>query len=102
MMFRVRIEPTARADIAHHYRYLQKHAFTSDYPDEWFEEITAAILSLAEMPFRCGLAPESEEFEEEIRHLMVGSYRVLFTIEEDRVHVLHVRHGRQDLLRRDS
>ncbi len=101
-MFRVRIEPTARADIADHYRYLQKHAFASDYPEEWFEEITEAILSLEEMPFRCALAPESEEFEEEIRQLIVGSYRVLFTVEEDRVHVLHVRHGKQDILRPGS
>ncbi|MEW5928672.1 MAG: hypothetical protein AB1941_14485 [Gemmatimonadota bacterium] len=37
-----------------------------------------------------------------MRHRIVGSYRVLFTIHEDHVHVLHVRHGRQDVLRPGS
>lgn len=101
-MYRVLIGPTARADIAHHYRYLKEHAREPDYPDEWFEGIHEAILSLESSPLRCGLAPENDEFEEEIRHRIVGSYRVLFTVVEDRVHVLHVRHGRQDALRPGS
>jgi len=36
-------------------------------------------------------APENNEFEEEIRQMIVGRYRVLFTIKGKRVHVLHVR-----------
>lgn len=102
-MFQVRIEPTARrADLARHYRYLQAHAHTPDYPDRWFDEADEAILSLSDFPYRCALAPEDEEFEEEIRHLIVGSYRVLFTVQQDEVHVLHVRHDRRDILRSDS
>jgi hypothetical protein len=37
------------------------------------------------------LAPESEEFTEEIRQMIVGRYRVLFTISGHKVHVLHIR-----------
>ena len=44
-------------------------------------------------------SPENSEFVEEIRHRVEGAYRVIFTVEEDRVHVLHVRHARQDVLR---
>ena len=37
------------------------------------------------------LAPENDEFSEEIRQMIVGRYRVLFTIKGREVHVLHVR-----------
>lgn len=36
-------------------------------------------------------APEDDEFSEEIRQMIVGRYRVLFTIRKHKVHVLHVR-----------
>jgi plasmid stabilization system protein ParE len=45
------------------------------------------------MPERCSLAAESPVLGHEIRHLIVGSYRVLFTVRGDAVYVLHVRHG---------
>jgi len=35
--------------------------------------------------------PEDDEFPEDIRQLIVGRYRVLFTIRKHKVHVLHVR-----------
>ena len=37
------------------------------------------------------LASENDEFEEETRQLIIGRYRVLFTIERKTFHVLHVR-----------
>jgi hypothetical protein len=39
----------------------------------WWNGLEAAILSLEEMPTRCPLAPENEEFEEEIRELLQPS-----------------------------
>jgi hypothetical protein len=45
-VYRVITEPSALADIAHHYRYLSDHAHTADYPDAWFEAIVVAILGL--------------------------------------------------------
>jgi plasmid stabilization system protein ParE len=99
-VYRVITEPSALADIAHHYRYLSEHAHTAGYPDAWFDAIVAAILGLGDYPLRFGLAPENAEFEEEIRHRVEGSYRVIFIVQEDRVHVLHVRHSRQEVLRR--
>lgn len=101
-MHPVRIEPSAREDIARHYRYLRRHARSPGYPDRWFDSIQEAILSLGDQPLRFPPAPENDAFEEEIRHRVVGSYRVLFTLHEERVHVLHVRHGRQDVLRPES
>jgi plasmid stabilization system protein ParE len=56
-----------------------------------------AIESLASHPQRCPLAPETPFFTEEIRQLLYGRgrcvHRILFTIKDDSVVVLHVRHG---------
>ena len=57
-----------------------------------------AIQSLARNPERCKLAPEAEMFGGPIRELLFGggnrgTYRVLFTITQNFVIVLRVRHG---------
>jgi plasmid stabilization system protein ParE len=98
-VYRVITEPSALADIAGHYAYLKEHAHTPDYPDQWYASIQNAVLGLADFPLSFARAPEDREFEEVIRHRIVGSYRILFTVVHERVHVLHVRHGRQNVLR---
>ena len=52
---------------------------------------TAALKQLGVIPKAFPLAPEDAEFSEEIRQMVVGRYRVLFTIKGRKVHVLHVR-----------
>jgi plasmid stabilization system protein ParE len=60
----------------------------------WVALLEAAIHSLDVSPERCVIAPENDEVEEfEVRHLIVGLYRVLFTVRERVVFVLHIRHG---------
>jgi len=47
----------------------------------WVRELRAAISKqLGLVPKGFPLAPENDEFSEEIRHMIVGRYRVLFTI----------------------
>ena len=48
--------------------------------------------TLATFPERCARAPEDGLDGMEIRHLLHGRYRILFTIEPDRVTILQVRH----------
>ena len=58
----------------------------------WIRQLREAVSSqLALIPKGFPLAPEDDEFSEEIRHMIVGRYRVLFTIRGRKVHVLHVR-----------
>ncbi len=58
----------------------------------WVRQLrTAVFQQLRIVPKAFPLAPESEEFSEEIRQMIVGRYRVLFTIQGRNVHVLHVR-----------
>jgi len=69
----------------------------------WFAALQDAIASLAEFPVRCPLAPEKVAFPFEVRHLLYGRkphvYRILFTIEDQTVYVLHIRHGRRQPLK---
>ena len=80
---------------------LSQHA--GDAGMRWFVALQNAIASLAEFPKRCPLAPESAVFPIEVRHLLYGHkpqvYRILFTIEEKTVYVLHIRHGRRQPLK---
>src|SRR6185295_6375356 len=76
---------------------LQQHAGEDGI--QWFLGLEAAVASLDEFPQRCSLAPENQVFPFEVRQLLYGRkphlYRILFTIENNIVHVLHIRHGRQ-------
>ena len=66
------------------------------------EKLISALGSLGDLPRRCPLAPENQDFPFEVRQLVFGrkphSYRILFTIEADMVNVLHIRHGRRSYL----
>lgn len=61
-----------------------------------------ALNSLTQSPERCGLAPENDAVEPEIRQLLYGRrsgvYRALFTITGQDVRVLHIRHAAREAL----
>lgn len=59
----------------------------------WIDGLLATVDRLERMPSRCPLAPENDEHANEIRQLVYGQYRILFTIRPGRVVILHVRHG---------
>jgi len=58
----------------------------------WVRELRTAVLrQLSIVPKGFPVAPEDDEFSEQIRQMIVGRYRVLFTIRKAKVHVLHIR-----------
>lgn len=69
----------------------------------WFQGLQEAIASLSNFPQRCAHAPESKSFPFEGRHLLYGRkphvYRILFTVEGDKVFILHIRHGRREAVK---
>ncbi|HEX5726549.1 MAG TPA: type II toxin-antitoxin system RelE/ParE family toxin [Longimicrobiaceae bacterium] len=97
MTYDVQVERQADADIEEAYAYYLEHA--PGYADGWLDGLREALGSLRRMPQRCGLARENRFFKAEIRQLLYESYRVLFTIRERRVHVLHIRHQARDTLK---
>ncbi|HXJ92353.1 MAG TPA: type II toxin-antitoxin system RelE/ParE family toxin [Terriglobia bacterium] len=96
MKYRVIITPQAEGDLRAAYRYIRRHA--PEATRKWLKGARKKIRTLAFYPERCPLAPESTAFDEPIRELLYGSgnrgtYRVLFTVLDKAVYVLHIRHG---------
>lgn len=104
MKYRVVIQPGAEAEVADAFAYI--HARSPANAERWLRALYALIETLETMPGRCGLGRESAAFEQEIRQLLYGKrhhkYRVLFTVHNDEVHVLHVRHAARDAIRPDE
>ena len=102
MTYHVIIQPQAEAEIEAAYLETRQRPSGSA---RWFAGMVEAINALDQFPARCPLAPENEHFTQEIRQLLYGPrndvYRILFTIEGNTVHVLHVRHGAQQHLTDD-
>jgi plasmid stabilization system protein ParE len=63
----------------------------------WMDDLWTAVESLRQYPERCPIAAEAKAVESEIRHLIVGDYRILFTIRTDRVFVLSIRHAARQM-----
>ena len=92
----VEITTLAEANLEEIYLRIRKDSSTRAV--EWREGLLKAAQTLERFPRRCPLAPESGA-ELEIRQLVYGTYRVLFTIAKDTVYVLHIRHGARQTLR---
>ncbi len=95
--YNVIIQPAAQKAIEETYLWFSNDS--SRKARIWLEGLCQAILSLENMPFRCSLAFENDFFDEEIRQLIYGkgrnAYRILFTIVDDSIQVLFVRHTAQ-------
>jgi plasmid stabilization system protein ParE len=96
MSYTVIVLKDAEREIEEAYQWLLKQ--TRQYAPLWYNGIIDAILSLEELAGRCPRAPENAETpHEEIRQLLYGKrphlYRILFSIRDDKVMILHVRHA---------
>ena len=73
----------------------------------WLDAFEAARQSLSVNPQGCGLAPENDVVDEEIRQIFFQTrrgqpYRAVFTIIDKEVRVLHIRGPHQRPLRADK
>ena len=62
---------------------------------DWYDDIFEKLETLGSFPERCPKAPESQYFEFEVRHLIIGNYRILFRIIGDTVAILDFKGGRE-------
>lgn len=103
MAYRVDISPPALADAESAYLWIKERA--PEKAGEWYEGLLEAVFSLENLPTRCALAPESQEFSIEIRQLLYGKrgsvYRILFGVsydpetQENVVRIYRIRHSAQ-------
>jgi len=70
-----------------------------DFAVRWYVGIMQAVRNLSLNPQQCGVAHENDRFPFEVRELLHGArrrkHRVLLTIHDDLVLVLHIRHSAQ-------
>lgn len=100
MKYRVEIAPSAEEEIEAAYRYIR-----ADSPinaERWRQGLCEVIEQLDLFPDGCGLAPENRRVDFEVRQTFYGAYRVLFTILDDRVVILHFRHSARRFLTRSQ
>ncbi len=100
MSFIVVVEKEAEEDLKAAVNWIAQSS--RDRAVLWYFDATESIERLENFPARCPLAPESNKFGVEIRHLIFDKYRILFVIEDETVHVLRVRHQAQDVLSPDD
>lgn len=87
----VLLEESAQADLRQSYSWGCRN-WGRKQAQKWMRELRTAISQqLAVVPKVFPLAPEDDDFVEEIRQMTVGRYQVLFTIKGRTVHVLHIR-----------
>jgi plasmid stabilization system protein ParE len=100
MKYRIEISAEAQADLRDAYLWIYRDSPVS--AAHWREKLLNTIQSLSELPLRCELAAESDYFQREIRQLLYGKrrgvYRILFTIEQDVIYILHIRHAARRFL----
>ena len=89
--YAVVFEESAQADVRESYDW-GRRVWGKREAQQWVRQLrTAVSKQLTVVPKGFPLAPEDDEFSVEIRQMVVGRYRVLFTIRGRKVHVLHVR-----------
>lgn len=89
--YAVIFEKSAQADVRGSYDWGCR-VWGKKEAQRWVRELrTAVSRQLSIVPKSFSLAPEDDEFPGEIRQMVVGHYRVLFTIKKGQVHLLHVR-----------
>lgn len=95
MKFQVVVSQKAESDLRHYYSVAAEHA--PDTAVRWLNRFEATLGTLESNPTRCPLAPENNLLEETIHQFFFGKragrFRVLFTIQDHRVLVLHIRRG---------
>ena len=98
MTHRVVVTVKAKDDLRHYYQVAARHAPVT--AARWLDRFEAALQTLSTNPTRCLLAPENDLVDQPIYQLFhgkrTGRFRVLFTIEGERVLILHVRRGVMD------
>jgi len=100
LAYLVDITEPALADAEEYVRFIRDVKKEPEAAERWFRGLVQAIYSLEELPERCPVVPEHEEFSFEIRHLIYFSHRIIFRVELEtkRVVVYRVYHGSRQAL----
>ena len=104
-VYRVRLTENAEYNLRHYFHRAAAHAPVT--AAQWMQRFRESIKTLAKLPERCPTAPENVLLDEvTLRQMLFGKkpnvYRVLFTVVDDEVRVLHIRRAAMDLATLDE
>jgi plasmid stabilization system protein ParE len=93
--YRVRITESALHDVEGYLRYIEDVNQAPEAAEEWLRGLIDEIRSLGDHPRRCPVIPEADQLEEELRHHIYHSHRIIFRVDvrDRQVIVLRVYHG---------
>jgi toxin ParE1/3/4 len=92
MAYQVVWTPAAEADIEGIGQYLERVASPA-VATSVISKIRTTALAYCDFPFSARMIPEFQDPAR--REIFVYEYRVMYRVEEDRIHILRVVHGRQ-------
>jgi len=100
MTFEVRVTDRADRDVDTIFEWLAQH--TKVGAVRWYHAYLKSLSLLPDQATGCGLAPEAEKFQIELRQILFKTrsghvYRSLFVIVTNTIHVVGVRATGQDL-----
>lgn len=91
---RIRWSDIAEADLDQLYDYIARDV--PYYAEQFVDRLIEAVSVLQDHPRLGRRVPEAEE-REDVRELIFQSYRVIYLLEAEQVHILTVIHGSRDL-----
>lgn len=105
MSFQVELTSRAERDLDQILGFLVSHSKRG--ASTWLRRWDEVVEQLTNTPENCGVAPENDDHEEEIRHVLFKTrrgktYRALFIIRTNTVFILHIRGPGQDLVDSDD
>lgn len=100
MEYRIELSLRAERDIEEAFAYIHSDAPLNAV--KWRRGLEAKLELLASMPTIFGAAPENRDSSKEVKQLVYGRYRILYSLEADVVFVLSIRHGARQFMKRDE
>ena len=97
MRYRIELSRRAECDSEEAFLYIRERAPLNAV--RWRHGLEAKLRVLERMPASFALAPENQDTTIEVRQLLYGRYRILYTIRGSTVFVLTVRHGARRFMR---
>jgi len=89
--FKIVFTDEAMADINRSFEWGKKN-WGIEQARNWYRDLRSNIRkSLGILPLGLPIAPETDELGMEVRHLIVGRYRVIFEIIDRTVRIVHVK-----------
>ncbi len=93
MSYSVRLLPVAKADRRRIFYYIEERSLRG--AESWELAYEASLVRLEASPYSCGLAPETDHFNFDLRQLLFRTrsgltYRLLFRVDDDRVTIYRV------------